>query len=402
MLTYEAAVARMLRATPQPRVARVPLSRALRCVLASPVKARVDAPPFDNSAVDGYAVRLASGDAPAGGWHMIGESAAGHPFGGMVRAGDAVRILTGAPVPRGADTVLMQEHAARRDGRITPLRDPRHGQHIRRRGEDVGRGHCAVARGTLLRPQELGVLASLGCADVPVYAPPSVAILSTGDELTPPGRALRPGCIYESNGTLLSALVESCGARAVRLGIAPDESSALTARIRRGLRHDVLLISGGVSVGDKDMVRRVLERCGVTPVLWRVNIKPGMPLYVGRRGRTLVFGLPGNPVSVFVTFEEFVRPSLWKLLGRTWRERYVTPARLGEDLRLSVTRRTHFVRVRCVPRRGGLDVVPLSGQGSHQLSSAAAADGWLRISDDEGPWRRGASVLVKREREEVA
>lgn len=397
MLTYEQALGRILKAVPSPRTTVVRLSDSLGLVLAKPMTAPSDLPLFDNSAVDGYAVR--SSDAAHAALRIVGAAEAGRPFRAPVRSGEAVRILTGAQVPQGTDAVVMQEHAVRRGPQLVIQRWPAAGHNIRRRGEDLRRGARVLEAGAVLRPQELGLLAALGVAPVPVYPRPRVAILTTGDELAPPGTRVKPGQIYESNGSLLRALVQQAGAHAIDLGTVQDALASLIPKIRQGLACDLLVIAGGVSVGDKDFVRNAAHRCGVQQLLWQVNIKPGMPLFVGRRGRTLVFGLPGNPVSVFVTFEEFVKPVLCRLMGCQWQDGYRHEAVLGAALKVSATRRTHFIRVRCAAENGRLRVDPLNGQGSHQLSNLVLADGWIRMNADEGPWPARTRVLVKREAE---
>ena len=402
MLTYEQALKRILDATASPRMAVVRLHESLGLVLARPMRARCDLPQFDNSAVDGYAMRAQ--DAPQATLRVVGKAEAGRPFGTRVRPGEAVRILTGAQVPHGADAVVMQEHAIRRRRQLVIQRWPTPGQNIRRRGEDLRQGTRVLKTGTLLRPQDIGLLAALGVTRVPIYPRPTVAILTTGDELASPGTRLKPGQIHESNGPLLHALVQQAGARVVDLGTARDTIASLIHKVRRGLACDLLVIAGGVSVGDKDFVRNVAQRCGVRQLLWRVSIKPGMPLFVGTARRTdvqrathrrrLVFGLPGNPVSVFVTFEEFVKPALYRLMGRGWRDPYIEPAVLIENLKIPHTRRTHFIRVRC-SQHSQLVAEPLDGQGSHRLRSLVEADGWIRMNAERGPWSAGARVLVR-------
>ena len=409
MLTYEQALACILKAAPAPRIVMVRLAEALGLILARPIGAGCHLPQFDNSAVDGYAIRLHDIPEAVPGHEfdvilrIVGNAEAGRPFRRAVRTGEAVRILTGAQMPRGADTVVMQEHVIRRDHQLVIQRRPTHGQHIRRRGEDLRQGTRILKAGLLLRPQELGLLAAVGIAQVPVYPRPTVAILTSGDELMSPGTRLKPGQIYESNGLLLRALVQQTGARAIDLGTARDTVPALIRKVRRGLEYDLLVISGGVSVGDKDLVRQAAQRCGVQQILWQVNIKPGMPLFVGTHrsagltgaaGKSLVFGLPGNPVSVFVTFEEFVKPAIYRLMGRQWQDQYTEPAVLIEDLQVSRTRRTHFLRVRCSQHRQ-LVAEPLDGQGSHRLRSLVEADGWIRMNVEQGPWSAGAQVFVK-------
>ena len=402
MLTYEQALERILKATASPQVTVVKLKALLGLALARPIIARCDLPRFDNSAVDGYALQLqdvpqsTNGTSPHPTWRVVGTAEAGRPFNHPVRKAEAVRILTGAYVPPGADAVVMQEHVMRRNNHLVIQRWPIPGQNVRRRGEDLRKGTRILKAGTLLRPQDIGLLAALGYREAPVYQRPIVAVLVTGNEVRPPGASLKPGQIYESNGAMLSALVQQAGARAVRLGRVRDVFHPLVEKIRKGLTYDILLISGGVSVGEKDFVRRAARRCGIKPIFWQVNIKPGMPLFFGTRGRTLVFGLPGNPVSVFVTFEEFVKPALFQLMGRGWEDPYAEPAVLTEDLRVSRTRRTHFIRVRC-SQHNQLVAEPLDGQGSHRLRSLVEADGWIRVISSESPWSAGTQTFVKRE-----
>ena len=414
MLTYEQALKRIQRATPAPQAVRIPLQQALGLVLAQPVIAPVSLPLFDNSAVDGYAIGPCDG-APKKCYglltstngnntaapivlRVVGCSSAGAPYPNRLRPGEAVRIFTGAAIPRGADRIIMQEHVHRHGDSIVSERWPEAGRHIRRRGEDVRRGTRIFAAGRIVRAQDLGLLAALGYETIRVFRRPSVALLSTGDELQQPGRRLKAGQIYESNGVLLEALVHQAGARPVRMGIVRDALQPLVARLRQALAGEVEVVAvcGGVSVGERDLVRTALEACGVREQFWRVNIKPGMPLWFGRRGRTLVFGLPGNPVSAFVTFEEFVKPALCRLRGRSWQDAYTEPAVLVENLELSRSRRTHFIRVQC-SEQNQLVAQPLNGQGSHHLRSLAELDGWIRVTTDGGPWRAGTQVMVKRD-----
>lgn len=395
MLSYDEALQRILKETPPPRTALVRLDEALGLVLAQPVIAGCDLPQCDNSAVDGYALRASEG---VGTLRVVGQSSAGAPYRGLLRQGEAVRIFTGAVVPRGAEGIVMQEHVEQ-DGRCIRLeRPPAAGRHIRRRGDDVHRGAQVLEAGTPLRPQEIGLLAALGLSRVRVYRRPVVAVICTGDELRQPGAALKPGQIYESNGVLLTALARQAGATVGYRNVIRDALQPLSAAMRRGLAAaDLLLVSGGVSVGEKDFVREAARACGIRERFWKVNIKPGMPLFFGRHQRTVVFGLPGNPVSVFATFEEFVKPAIHHLMGRPWHDGYTTAATLAEALNVSQTRRTHFIRVRCVAQNAHLLVHPLDGQGSHHLHSLVRAHGWIRMTADEAPWPAGTPVLVKRE-----
>lgn len=403
MRTLEEAHRVLERATPPPRTIHIRLDDALGHVLAQDVVARNALPRFDNAAVDGYAVRLAaraagaSRHAAAGPFRVVGEAAAGAPLSRPVRAGEAVRILTGAMIPPGANTVVMQEHVERQDGGIWVTTGPRLGQHIRRWGEDIRRGTRVLAPGRLIRPQEIAILAGLGSRTVRVIRPPTVGIMVTGDELRAPGSRLACGQVFDSNGALLSALVRSVGAVPRRLGMVPDDPARLVRVVRRALANEVILVAGGVSVGDRDVVRAAMRACGVRELFWKVDIKPGMPFWAGRRGRRLVFGLPGNPVSVYVTFQELVRPVLERLRGVLPDDAYVIEARLADDLRVSRTRRTQFLRVTCRERQGRLVVRPLAHQGSHHLGSLVEAQGWIRVTSKPALWRAGRRVRVRRE-----
>ena len=299
----------------------LPLAASLGRVLAEDVRAEMDVPPTDNSAVDGYAV--ASADIPATGTRaldIVAELAAGSVFAGTLRSGQTLRIMTGAPMPAGADTVYPQEVVERRDsvaivGRLAA------GANTRRRGEDVRAGDVVLAAGGVLRPQEIGVAASLGLAQLLVRQRPRVAILSTGDEVAEPGGIRKPGQIYDSNRFSLRGLVEDAGATVVDDGIVPDQFDELHSRLLRAAEHaDVVLTSGGVSVGDYDLVKAVLQQAGGID-FWQVAMQPGRPLAVGGIGRAHFFGLPGNPVASMLTFHLFVRlqqpvvQGLRKLLG---------------------------------------------------------------------------------------
>lgn len=404
MLTYSQALRRILSRVPSPRPVTVPLEEAFGLVLVRPIVARIDLPRFDNTAVDGYALPCLNDNglpvpasAEGAALQVVGQSTAGAPFQGRVRPGQAVKISTGGVVPRGTESVVMQEQVKRQGNRLLVQQWPKPGQNIRRRGEDLRRGTPVLEKGAMLRPQEIGLLAALGTRTVTVYPRPAAAILVTGDEVRPPGERLRPGQIYESNGHLLTALLKRAGAQPVNLGVSRDTLRLLVPRIRRGIAYNLLLVSGGISVGEKDLVRAAARACGVEELLWRVSVKPGMPLFVGLKDRTLIFGLPGNPVSVYATFEEFVKPALFQLMGRRWRDGYTTPALLTRDLKVSATRRTHFVRVRCSHRNGQLFAEPVEGQGSHQLRSLSQANGWIRMVADQGPWPAGTPVQVKME-----
>jgi len=372
----------------------VPLGLGRGRVLAEDVRATFDVPPTDNSAVDGYAV--SSADMPATGHarlDVIAELAAGRVFSGALQRGQAIRIMTGAPLPAGADTVYPQE-IVERDGSavaIPPL-DAR--ANVRYRGEDVTAGAVILPAGRVLRPQELGVAASLGLPQLAVHQRPQVAVLSTGDEVAEPGTERKAGQIYDSNRFSLCGLVEAAGGSAIDLGIVPDQLDELSARLAdAAATADVVLTSGGVSVGDHDLVKSVLGGSGAIE-FWQVAMQPGRPLAMGHIGRALFFGLPGNPVASMLTFHLFVRPALWKLCGR----RELFPPRLqavaAEPMRKRTGRR-EFKRGILSPGDAGWQVRTTGPQGSGILTSMVQADCFVVLEEERGDVAPGERVWVE-------
>jgi molybdopterin molybdotransferase len=380
------------------------LAAARGRVLAKPVRAGIDLPGFDQSAVDGYALAGAekASATRSGAFRLPGRSEAGVPFGGTLNPGTAVRILTGAAVPRGTRAVAMQERSFVTGSRLMVEPVPA-GANIRRKGEDVRKGELVLAAGVTIGPREIGLLAALGIGRVRVIRPPLLSIVATGTELRKAGTSLPPGGVYDANGPLVEALAREAGAEVAATWIVRDDMAALVKAIARGLRSDVLILCGGVSVGDRDFVRPALKKAGVREVFRRVNIKPGMPVCFGVRGPKprpkLVFGLPGNPVSVYVTFNEFVRPALHRLGGRAWTDGFVQSVTLAAPVRTSRRRKTHFIRV---ARDGGdgngrIAVRPLRHQGSHQLHALVNADGWIRVDSRSGGLPAGSRVAARME-----
>jgi len=372
----------------------LPLAAALGRVLADDVRAEMDVPPTDNSAVDGYAV--ASADIPGAGTRaleVVAELAAGSVFAGTLRTGQALRIMTGAPMPPGADTVYPQEVVERRGGSaiVGPLAA---GANSRRRGEDVQAGAVVLPAGGVLRPQEIGVAASLGLAQLLVRRKPRVAILSTGDEVAEPGSVRKPGQIYDSNRFSLRGLVEGAGAIAVDDGIVPDQFDELHARLLRAAEHaDVVLTSGGVSVGDYDLVKAVLQQAGGID-FWQVAMQPGRPLAFGNIGSAHFFGLPGNPVASMLTFHLFVRPALWKLAGR--RELFVQPFRaIAIEPMSKKAGRREFKRGILAYAHDRWEVRTTGPQGSGILSSMTAANCFVVIEEERGDVSAGEPVWVE-------
>lgn len=322
MLTYPEALQRLLDAAiPVTEYRSLPLVAANRRILAAPQCATVSVPPLDNSAMDGYALRAADIPAPEARQALpISQRIPAGSIGHALEPGTAARIFTGAPIPPGADTVVMQEHCEQQEKGVIIIKPPKQGDNIRRAGEDMAQGQEILPTGILLRPQELSLAASGGLAELPVYRRLRVAIFSTGDELHQPGEPLPPGGIYNSNRFAMYSLLESMGCEVRDLGLVPDNLESTRAALREAaVENDLILTSGGVSVGEEDHVKPAVEQEGQLD-MWKVAIKPGKPLAFGTIGkgerRTFFVGLPGNPVSSFITFLTLVRPFIQKLQGR--------------------------------------------------------------------------------------
>ena len=385
MLSVEEALTRVLARIPVLGSQIVELSAALGRVLAEPIGAGRDLPPWDNSAMDGYAVRAAdtaaaSREKPVR-LRLLGEIPAGAVADRPVGPGEAYRILTGAPMPAGADAVIPQEEVGRDEGTVIVPRPVRAREFVRPRGEDIRAGDQVMAPGTVLGPAALGVLAALGRPLVRVHQRPRVAILSTGDELVDLDAPLGPGQIPNSNTYTLAAQVREADGEPVSLGIARDAREDLEERIRSGVAADVLVSSAGVSVGDRDLVREVMAKLGAELDFWRVSMRPGKPITFGLLDRRPFFGLPGNPVSSMVTFELFVRPALLRMAGHRHLFRPRVQASALEPLDNPGPRRG-YLRVRLSAEDGRIGARPTGEQGSGILRSMLLADGLAVVPPD--------------------
>ncbi len=378
---------------------RVPIDIALGRVLAEDLIAGRVLPPFDNSAMDGYAVRAADLDtAERAGLRVVGESRAGAGELPELEAGTAVRIFTGAPMPPGADTVVIQEVTRREGDTVVVERRPKPGANVRYAGEDVALDTLVLARGSVVDPGAIGLACALGRTSLTVAGRPRVAILATGDELREPDEPLGPGQIVSSNTYAVAAQIAEAGGTPVSLGIAADEKTIIRARLERGLRYDMVLTLGGVSVGDYDLVRAVLDDLGWESSFWKVDMKPGKPLSVGWLGGVPIIGLPGNPASSMVTFELFVRPALRRMLGHAdvFRRQIAVP--LAADYRKD-DQRAHVVRCRLRRANGTVVLEPLVKQGSGMLTSMVGVDALAIIDTPPGVLAAGTvlDALVLRE-----
>lgn len=369
---------------------RVQLLDAVGRVLAEDVTSPWPMPLCDNSAMDGFAVR--SADCSAGVTLSVTDYIpAGATSDAAVQPGCAARIMTGAPVPPGADAVVPLEECTEGTGTVTLQKDVKQWAHIRFAGEDVAYGDKVLAAGTLLGPAQISMLASCGAALVPVYRIPRVAILSTGDELVELGVTPRRGEILNSNTFAVAAATRLCGAEPAILGIARDERDSHIALLSEGLQADLLITSAGVSAGDRDLVRETLAELGVQEVFWKVAIRPGQPLAFGTRGKVPVFSLPGNPVSTMITFEEFVRPAILRMMGHTEVKRRTVTGVLQQEVRKKQGR-THFIRAR-VSVEGGRYLASISGdQNTGILRTMVGANALVILPEAGSHFPAGTEV----------
>ncbi len=377
VISEEEARTRILeKITPLPE-RTVPLATALGCFSARHVAARLPLPAFDNSAMDGYAV-VANSCKNGQRLRVIGEQPAGPDRNLRVDRGEAVRIFTGASVPQGADTIVMQEDVTREGTEIILNVDIEAGDFVRRRGCDLAEGQTILAKGERIRAANAALLASQGFAEVIVGSEVNAAVLSTGDELVEPGRKIGPGQIYDSNSVLLNALLQRCGAAVNSMKHCGDDRESLSNAIQRGTENHVLVISGGVSVGEHDLVKEALRQVGAEIEIWRVAIKPGKPFLFGNVDGCFIFGLPGNPVSAFVTFLQFVRPAILKMMGAANLNLPHVPARLMLDL-ANDGDRPHYIRGRL---EGG-KFAPIGRQESHALFGLSQSNALLPLGVGE-------------------
>jgi molybdopterin molybdotransferase len=366
----------------------VRLADAAGRVLAEPARAEIDLPPFPSSAMDGYAVRAA--DTP-GRLRVESRIAAGKPATSSLEAGAAMGIATGGVVPDGADAVVPIEYVVEYDNEVEIGGGIERGENVRPRGGDIRAGEVVAERGAVLTPARLGALAAAGIPEVLCARRPRAAVLPTGTELRRPGEALAPGEIYEANGLILSAQLEAAGVVVDLMPAVGDDEAAHRSALEQALEADLVVTSGGVSVGPHDLVRRVEAELGVREVFWRVSVKPGKPIAFGVRGRTLVFGLPGNPVSALVGFVLFVEPATRALQGvaeplpRFDRGRLVGGRRRNPE-------RDELVRARLRPSSDGALLEPLSGQESHMIARSAEADALVFVARGTGELADGEAV----------
>lgn len=398
MISFEEALDNILSRIQPLGLEKVLLLESLGRIIGEDIYARRDIPPLDNSGMDGYALRFedireSSKDHPVR-LKVIEDLPAGFVSKKTIGKGEAIRIMTGAPIPKGADTVIPVEETKKEDGYAFILKVASLGENIRRSGEDVKKGDRVISKGDMIRPAEVGMLASVGRSSILVYQKPLVAILCTGDELVDIDGNLDEIKIISSNSYTLAAQVKDCGAVPVQLGIARDRKEEIREKLRQGTRADVLISSAGVSVGDYDFAKDALGDLGMEMAFWQVSMKPGKPLAFGTIQGKPVFGLPGNPVSSMISFEEFVRPSLLKMMGHRQVFRPVVEAVLQEEIKKATGRR-HFIRAFISFKEGSYFATTTGDQGSGILMSMLKANGLIMIPEDQEIARVGDKVRVQ-------
>jgi molybdopterin molybdotransferase len=377
----------------------VKLTEVLDRVLREDIYADFDIPQLDNSAMDGYAVKACDiqGASPAQPkiLEVIEDLRAGYLSAQQIKHGQAIRIMTGAPIPQGADSVVIVENTEREGkNKVKVFKQTTLGENIRRQGEDLRRGELVIVRGTLLNSAHIGLLASLGVSSLKVARKPKVAILATGDEVVDIEEILEPGKLRSSNTYTLYSQILKCGGIPKNLGIAHDKPEELQSKIKEGLNCDIILTSGGVSVGDYDLVKFILVKMGTDIKFWKVAMKPGKPLAFGLIEGIPIFGLPGNPVSSMVSFEVFVRPMILKMLGQNEDTRKEVDAVLEEDIKKKKGLR-YFLRAKTRWEDGVYLTRTTGPQGSGILKSMALANSLIILPEEEEEIKRGTRTTVR-------
>lgn len=381
MIKFEEALKKILENTLTLPARKISIQEAGGMILQEDISSGIEMPPFDKSAMDGYAVNSLDTKSYPVRLKCLGLIQAGDVFTKRLQRGECVKIMTGAPLPKGADSVIMIENT-REDAGFVEVREPvKKGENVCFRAEDIKRGDKVLEKGKRISPSEVGILATVGRRFVKVIPKPKVAILNTGGEIVPLGGKLARFKIYNTNGSMLEALLKCDGIKPRVLGIARDSVKQLNRAIRKGLSDDILLISGGVSMGDYDLIPEVLKNAGVKQIFHKVNIKPGKPLFFGVKNKTVIFGIPGNPVSNFLSYLIFIRPAINKMMGYKYCKPPFKEGIVSARFHTRAGRR-HFVLVKVLEERGSFYLSPVDSHGSADTLSLSKADGFMMV--DEG------------------
>jgi molybdopterin molybdotransferase len=398
MLNYEDARALVFEHVVPLEKGQRPLTESQGLALSEDILAPHGMPLFDNSAVDGYAVQAAdladaSRENPVR-LKKLGYISAGDSGEDSICSGQCVQIATGAPLPPGADAAVMKEDIELEESHVRFFQSIPKTENVRFQGEDIPEGRIVIPAGTVIGPAQMAVLATFGFAKVPVRRVPKVSIVSTGSELVDVEEKPQAGQIRESNRYMLAGMVKQESCELLKMSMVPDIPEILKQEFEAALQADVLLVSGGMSVGDKDYAKPVLKEMGVEEIFWKIKFKPGKPLFFGRRGKTLVFGLPGNPASSYVLFEEFVRPALRQMMGRRILEESMVKAILEESI-TETYKRMHFMRGQLHEKNGKFRVRPLKFQGSHSIGSLVESNALIRVEANSPVLPKGSQVSVR-------
>ena len=405
MLNYEDARALVFQNVKPLEKCTRPLTESQGLALSDDILAPHGMPSFDNSGVDGYAVQAqdlaqASAENPVL-LENLGYIAAGDSVNEKVNSGQCMQIATGAPLPKEADSVVMKEDIEVEDSKIRYTQSIQAKENVRYHGEDIPEGDTIIPTGTVIGPVQIATLATFGFSQVPVHQVPKVSIVSTGSELIDVVGQPAEGQIRESNRFMLAGMVRQEYCEIHKISMIPDLPKLLNEEFEEALKADVTLICGGMSIGEKDFAREILKELGVEEIFWKIKFKPGKPLFFGRRGKTWVFGLPGNPASSYVLFEEFVRPALRKMMGRRVLEESMVKATLETPITKTYNR-LHFMRGLLHEENGEFRVRPLKFQGSHSIGSLVASNALIRVEADSPSMPAGSMVSVRPLRNEIA
>ena len=405
MLNYEDARALVFQNVKPLEKCTRPLTESQGLALSDDIIAPHGIPSFDNSGVDGYAVQAqdlaqASAENPVL-LENLGYIAAGDSVNEKVNSGQCMQIATGAPLPKEADSVVMKEDIEVEDSKIRYTQSIQAKKNVRYHGEDIPEGDTIIPAGTVIGPVQIATLATFGFSQVPVHQVPKVSIVSTGSELIDVVGQPAEGQIRESNRFMLAGMVRQEYCEILKISMIPDLPELLNEEFEEALKADVTLICGGMSIGEKDFAREILKELGVEEIFWKIKFKPGKPLFFGRRGKTWVFGLPGNPASSYVLFEEFVRPALRKMMGRRVLEESMVKATLETPITKTYNR-LHFMRGLLHEENGEFRVRPLKFQGSHSIGSLVASNALIRVEADSPSMPAGSMVSVRPLRNEIA
>ena len=405
MLNYEEARALVFQNVKPLEKCTRPLTESQGLALSDDILAPHGMPSFDNSGVDGYAVQAqdlaqASAENPIL-LENLGYIAAGDSVNEKVNSGQCMQIATGAPLPKEADSVVMKEDIEVEDSKIRYTQSIQAKENVRYHGEDIPEGDTIIPTGTVIGPVQIATLATFGFSQVPVHQVPKVSIVSTGSELIDVVGQPAEGQIRESNRFMLAGMVRQEYCEILKISMIPDLPELLNEEFEEALKADVTLICGGMSIGEKDFAREILKELGVEEIFWKIKFKPGKPLFFGRRGKTWVFGLPGNPASSYVLFEEFVRPALRKMMGRRVLEESMGKATLETPITKTYNR-LHFMRGLLHEENGEFRVRPLKFQGSHSIGSHVASNALIRVEADSPSMPAGSKVSVRPLRNEIS